>query len=316
LNFLLSNPSSMHQRRGATNNMALFMFAMQIMQVGFQNIPPGTLFLMILNVVWYFLNIQPFLPRGFPFEIEEVCIGAAAVWYGQQWWRIFLSAITHVTDMHIVYNMTSLMWKGIQIEPQMGTVRFVWMILWLLIMSHSLLVGVSFGLAALGMPEILSQCAVGFSGVLFALKVVLNYSPNVHPVSQPVFFGMPLPFTVPTKHMAWVELIVIHLMMPYTSFIGHLCGVLAGLLYASGLFKFLFAVPDTLGIGDLIPRFQPQEAVGHGFGGFGGMGANPYGQPFAARPGGYAAGGGGDLRHRDAHVRDGVLYREENNLVG
>jgi len=283
-----------------------------------------------INLVWYFLNLQPFLPRGFPFEIEEVCIGAAAVWYGHQWYRIFLSAITHLTDIHVVYNMTSLMWKGIQIEPQLGTVRFVWMILWLLIMSHSLLVGVSFGLAAVGWPEILSQCAVGFSGVLFALKVVLNYSPYVQPVSQPVFFGMPLPFTVPTKHMAWVELIIIHLMMPYTSFVGHLCGVFAGLLYASGLFKFIFAIPDMLGIAELIPRFQPQPGAGmggHGMGmcmGMGGMGVpmNPYAQPFGARPygggayGGAYGGGGGGLRHREGHIQDGVLNYRDDNLVG
>jgi len=302
------------------------MFVMQVMQVGFQNIPPGTILLMAVNLVFYFANITSFLPRGFPFEIEEVCIGAAAVWYHGQWWRIFLSAITHVTDMHVIYNMTSLMWKGIQIEPQLGTVKFLWMVSLLLTLAHSLLVAVSFGLAFSGFPEVMSQCAVGFSGVLFALKVVLNYSPYVQPVSQPVLFGMPLPFTVPTKHMAWVELILIHLMMPYTSFAGHLCGVLAGLIYASGALKPLFNLPDYLGLSELIPRFQPQGgappvAAGHGlgygvgnpygggYGGYGGYGGGGFGGPVGAAP-------APQMRPRQGYVQDGVLRYRDDQVVG
>ena len=43
------------------------------------------------------------------------------------------------------------------------------------------------------------MCAFGFSGVLFALKVIL-FSSSPGNVS---FFGF---FTVPTKYAAWVEL--------------------------------------------------------------------------------------------------------------
>lgn len=38
---------------------------------------------------------------------------------------------------------------------------------------------------------------------------------------------------VPTRYAAWIELVLIHLLVPNASFMGHLSGILAGLLYTS-----------------------------------------------------------------------------------
>ena len=35
-------------------------------------------------------------------------------------------------------------------------------------------------------------------------------------------------FQVPTKYAAWLELLAIHLLVPNSSFLGHMCGILAG----------------------------------------------------------------------------------------
>lgn len=35
-------------------------------------------------------------------------------------------------------------------------------------------------------------------------------------------------FQVPTKYAAWLELVVIHFLVPHSSFLGHMCGILAG----------------------------------------------------------------------------------------
>lgn len=68
-----------------------------------------------------------------------------------------------------------------------------------------------------------SEYAVGFSGVLFGMKVVLNSQSenytNVH--------GL----IVPARYAAWAELIIIQMFVPGVSFLGHLGGILAGLLY-------------------------------------------------------------------------------------
>uniref|UniRef100_K3WGF9 Peptidase S54 rhomboid domain-containing protein n=1 Tax=Globisporangium ultimum (strain ATCC 200006 / CBS 805.95 / DAOM BR144) TaxID=431595 RepID=K3WGF9_GLOUD len=59
---------------------------------------------------------------------------------------------------------------------------------------------------------------IGFSGVLFALKVLLNHN-------SPTFSSV-YGFQVPTKYAAWLELVVIHYLVPHSSFMGHMCGIL------------------------------------------------------------------------------------------
>ncbi|MED6252810.1 hypothetical protein ATANTOWER_017387 [Ataeniobius toweri] len=73
-------------------------------------------------------------------------------------------------------------------------------------------------------------CAVGFSGVLFALKVLNNH---YHPGGVTYVMGLP----VSNRYASWVELVLIHLTAPGTSFVGHLAGILVGLLYTSGPLK-------------------------------------------------------------------------------
>lgn len=66
------------------------------------------------------------------------------------------------------------------------------------------------------------QCAVGFSGVIFALKVVLNW----HSPTSSTIAG----FTIPTRYAAWAELLAIQYATPQASFVGHLGGIVAGLI--------------------------------------------------------------------------------------
>ncbi|KAF9594137.1 hypothetical protein IFM89_028391 [Coptis chinensis] len=65
--------------------------------------------------------------------------------------------------------------------------------------------------------------AVGFSGVLFALKVVLNSQEDENSYVHGLI--------VPARYAVWAELVLIQLMVPGVSFIGHLGGILAGILY-------------------------------------------------------------------------------------
>ncbi|RQM29076.1 hypothetical protein B5M09_002003 [Aphanomyces astaci] len=64
------------------------------------------------------------------------------------------------------------------------------------------------------------QCSIGFSAVLFALKVVLNQS-------SPAYTNI-LGIPVHTKYAAWVELAYLHYFVPGSSFVGHLAGICAG----------------------------------------------------------------------------------------
>lgn len=107
----------------------------------------------------------------------------------------------------------------------MGSQKFATMVAVLLGLSHSLVVASSSLLAhfADSPASYYSECSVGFSGVLFALKVVLNYNSPSHTNVYGIL--------VPSRYAAWVELLVIQMFVPGTSFLGHLCGILAGVIY-------------------------------------------------------------------------------------
>lgn len=57
-----------------------------------------------------------------------------------------------------------------------------------------------------------------FPGVLFALKVLTTH---VEGGSHRYIHGM----AVPAKYAVWIELVVIHVLVPRASFIGHLAGL-------------------------------------------------------------------------------------------
>ncbi|KAI4335128.1 hypothetical protein L6164_013803 [Bauhinia variegata] len=139
--------------------------------------------------------------------------------------RFLLSVFYHVGEPHLVYNMLSLLWKGIQLETAMGSVEFASMIAALVALSQgtTLLLAKSLLLFFDYERAYYNEYAVGFSGVLFAMKVVLN--------SQSENYSYVHGLIVPSRYAAWAELILIQMFVPGVSFLGHLGGILAGLLY-------------------------------------------------------------------------------------
>ena len=126
--------------------------------------------------------------------------------------------------------MASLLWKGSILEPRMGTPKFAALIAELAITSSCMYILLALGAAIFGIARgPLYSCAVGFSGVLFGLKVLLN----AHSSGWSDVAG----FQLPTRYAAWAELIVVQFLSPNVSFLGHFCGILAGLLHVYGTSK-------------------------------------------------------------------------------
>ena len=206
--------------RGRRNNRGNGFLMLMLMQLGqrvhrLERKPPVTLALMGFMI---FIYLQPDVAPS----IGELCLSTSNV----DVFRLIGSAFLHASDMHLYYNMSSLLWKGVQIELSAGSQIFAVMLSILLVLSHGLyiivgnLVGdnLPFGGAA--------GCAVGFSAVLFALKVVLNEGSGTHSS----VWGI----SVPTKYAAWLELVVASVISPRSSFLGHLCGILAGYIWVRG----------------------------------------------------------------------------------
>jgi rhomboid domain-containing protein 1 len=120
--------------------------------------------------------------------------------------------------------MLSLMWKGSQLEPEMGTEAFSFLCLFCLVVSHTFyLVICYFLLEFADYSESYYSCAVGFSAVLFALKYVLNARSEI----MTNIYGINLPL----KWAAWAELLVASMVSANVSFVGHLAGILAGIVW-------------------------------------------------------------------------------------
>lgn len=79
--------------------------------------------------------------------------------------------------MHLYYNMASFLLKGVSLELTMGSQAYGLMLVYSLVVSQMLLFLCSWLLmTAFDAPEAMHTCTVGFSGVLFALKYILNRS--------------------------------------------------------------------------------------------------------------------------------------------
>ncbi|PSR98350.1 Rhomboid-like protein [Actinidia chinensis var. chinensis] len=184
--------------------------------------PPVTAALVAANALVY---LRPgVLDRVLP-TIDEVWFNPHLIVKHRDLKRFFLSAFYHIGEPHLVYNMVSLLWKGIQLETSMGSCEFASMVITLLGLSQGVTLLLSKSLVLFfdyGKPYY-REYAAGFSGILFAMKVVLN--------SETDNYSYVHGLMVPSRYAAWAELILIQMFVPNSSFIGHLGGILAGILY-------------------------------------------------------------------------------------
>ncbi|GAB5036244.1 rhomboid-related protein 4 [Nannochloropsis oceanica] len=145
--------------------------------------------------------------------------------------RTYLSALVHGDDVHLYYNMLSLLYKGVTLERALGSPLFLRLVLFSWAVSHTLILLLASFLHTLPFipPSFTSfyTCSVGFSAVLFSLKYVA-YS------RDPTGWTSVAGFQVPLGKASWIELVVTSFLSPNASFAGHLCGIVAGVLWVEG----------------------------------------------------------------------------------
>jgi len=203
-------------RRGRGTNPFIILMAMRLLQQinRLPVKPPVTLGLMGLQTA---LHLSP---MNLPFSIYG--LSPQMIWERSEFSRLISGQLLHADDYHLYYNMASFLYKGVKLETSISSNEFA-------IMTGVLMIGTGIIHTMLAVllyttyPEAYFTTAVGFSGVIFALKTVLNFnSPTMTNV-----WGINLP----TKHAAWLELIIISFLNPNSSFLGHLSGILAGLIW-------------------------------------------------------------------------------------
>lgn len=203
------------RRRGRGTNPFIILMAMRLLQQihRLPVKPPITLVLIgVQSAIHLFLNL--------PFSIYGM--NPRMIWERSEFMRLITGQLLHADDYHLYYNMASFLYKGVKLETSRRDFGILVCVLLLGTgIIHTIL---AFMLYATHLyDEAYFTTAVGFSGVIFALKTVLNFnSPTMSRV-----FGISLP----TKHAAWLELVIASFLNPNASFLGHLSGILAGMIW-------------------------------------------------------------------------------------
>ena len=221
------------------------------------------LFLLFFQVMNFFRSTNEFLPVTFGVlgvnviaflrpdinlgsnrihwpSVTSSCISVQTVYYQQEWMRIIFAPFIHMDSFHLYYNMASFIWKARTLEKHYGSGYFAYMIAAFSVLTSSLYLVINYGAADITDTwYYVRTCAVGFSGVIFALKVVTTH---LTPSGASYVMGIP----IPSRLAVWAELGLISLLFPGVSFVGHLAGILVGLAFVSGPLKKIMDIPVSL----------------------------------------------------------------------
>ena len=177
----------------------------------------------------------------FDVPLGQFTLSAARVLYQRELYRIVTAAFFHGGLMHILMNMTATVAIGGTLERMMGTAQYALTILWGVMLTGLLHVLASWTLAtSLGDQAFVRPPSVGFSGVIFALAVI-DSSWATAPTRS--VYGI---FSVPSKLYPWVLLLIMQVIIPNVSFLGHLSGILVGTFQAHGGLAYLHPSPAFL----------------------------------------------------------------------
>ena len=193
--------------------------------------PPVTCLFLACNIAAFLFPVQIF--KYDLWDISQNCIHPHKIIqltrygeYSKFLHRLFLSGFIHVDEHHLYYNMLSLVWKGVQLEQMLGSYELLFFVMYSIFASHIIMVILSYVMinyGILGWYSGYHDCAVGFSAVLFSMKYFLyTRSEGWIPIHG---------FPINLKIAAWVELVLISVLNPNASFVGHLAGILAGMVY-------------------------------------------------------------------------------------
>jgi rhomboid domain-containing protein 1 len=233
--FHAPRPRYHHRRRGRNDQGAnispmVIMLCMKVWQA-YQDSPvkpPVTFAMVAYNIA---AHVYPAL--AMPFSLGQVCFSTGAFWAA---WcardlvevavRTFGSVFTHADDMHLYWNMGSLLVKGVLLEQRLGSEALAVFVAFSIVASSGIqLVVAPFLARAFGYD---CGCAVGFSGVLFAMKVVLNYGDHAAGSNATSsVWGV----RVASRHAHWLEILVSGYLSPRSSLVGHACGALSGMMW-------------------------------------------------------------------------------------
>eukprot|EP01038_Epipyxis_sp_PR26KG_P008647 gene8647-11688_t len=196
------------------------------------NTPVNTLILLIIFIVAYYLWSQRI-------DVSVVSYSYDSVMNKKEYWRMISSSFSHFEIFHLIFNTMSLYQLGM-LENMLGSMLYLYLsfdIMFITMLILTLLYHVF--IHYYNQPDYINQQGVGYSCVLFAWIVVISVKMKTYcpifflpSLCFPTFF---LPFiNIPMNIGPFIILIVTKVIIPRSSFIGHLSGIIIGYPLAWG----------------------------------------------------------------------------------
>ena len=200
------------------------------------NLHFGTRILLIFMVILHIINMAFFDDA----ILYSLCLIPSRVIKNFEFWRLITAPFLHSGIIHLAMNMGTFLQVGMSLESAIGTLSFFYHIIVFGFISSVIDVVLSYILTFIGEESAYNAASIGFSGVLFALTLI---DISITKDEYRSVFGILL---VPSQVYPWIILIVLQVLMPNISLIGHLSGLLVGYMYQSGLLKWITLSPRTL----------------------------------------------------------------------
>lgn len=203
-----------------------------------------------------------FIPNAARTSTFAVCLLPSRVFSSVQLYRIFTYPFFHAGFFHILFNLIAWFMLANNFEKTVGTLGAFYVIFVLFIpLSAVLQCAVAVIIDALASTQFRNDCSVGISGVLFAILVV-----NIHvsAASSITFFGL---FNISATWYPWLLAVILQLLSPHLSFMGHISGILLAYALVLGYLRVitpsdeaLHSVEDKLRLRTW-PLWQPNPSI-------------------------------------------------------
>ena len=180
---------------------------------------------------------------------DQVALSYDSIVERWEFWRAFTGSTAHFKPTHLAANMYSLYALGSELEESFGSIPFL--LYNVALIPLTVIVTLSF-IKTMGDDRRRRQMIVGYSGVLFAWSTVAACR---LPISWPLPYGKitknlylktiklgPVSFNA----RPCIRMGIIHLLVPLTSWEGHLAGIVCGLAMQWGCIPLSLAQPAIL----------------------------------------------------------------------
>ena len=189
--------------------------------------------------------------RYYQIPATRVGISYNSIFEQNEYWRIFTASFAHIAFFHILMNMASLYSIG-NVEFIIGPVLYFNYTFIMLIGSMMISLAIQHYLIyRRNLEQYRVVFGVGFSCILFGWLVIYANTQSVYcpiPILPQLFGKLCFPtwtfidvgaIDLKLNLGPFVLLGFIQIFLPRASFIGHLSGILIGILVSSGIFRFI-----------------------------------------------------------------------------